>query len=286
LHIDFYIYSLTEPRGFTMGANKSKPAIKNVTNFNPEPAKERLEAFHAEDFFIIPDLIETDIGEQKQSVALEQGIEAIGEYVSPVKERLKALYAADNTIPALIRTEEKQEQSIDEYYVNLQMVIKEDDENKYQNAASDKVGGEKQPIVLAQMFDAVGENDATNKLLVLGGAGVGKSTLVHSMSYKWAKDGLWEDKFDFVIRVRLKEILNQGWKEGYKREELRGDLLSCFIDYCLYRQTENITQMVDGFSLEEIRDLLNNHQDKLLLLVDGYDEVDVKESCCYIRWNS
>jgi len=36
-----------------------------------------------------------------------------------VKEKLKTLYAADNTTPALIKTDARTEPSISDYYVNL-----------------------------------------------------------------------------------------------------------------------------------------------------------------------
>ncbi|MFN9904947.1 MAG: NACHT domain-containing protein [bacterium] len=47
-------------------------------------------------------------------------------------------------------------------------------------------------------------------MLVVGKAGVGKTSLMHYISYKWAKNELWNDVIDFVFRVRLKD-LNSGW---------------------------------------------------------------------------
>ena len=53
------------------------------------------------------------------------------------------------------------------------------------------------------------------KVLVVGKAGVGKTTLMHYISYKWAINQLWNYEFDYVFRVRLKD-LNTGWENIYQ----------------------------------------------------------------------
>ncbi|MFV9948252.1 NACHT domain-containing protein [Rickettsia conorii] len=40
------------------------------------------------------------------------------------------------------------------------------------------------------------------KVLLLGSAGIGNTTLMHYLSYKWGKGELWSDKFDYVFRVK------------------------------------------------------------------------------------
>jgi hypothetical protein len=58
---------------------------------------------------------------------------------------------------------------------------------------------------------------ASGKVLVLGKAGVGKTSLMHYISYKWAMNQLWNDDFDYVFRVRLKD-LNTGWEDTYRKK--------------------------------------------------------------------
>ncbi|KJV92733.1 NACHT domain-containing protein [Rickettsia bellii] len=100
------------------------------------------------------------------------------------------------------------------------------------------------------------------KVLLLGGAGIGKTTLMHYLSYKWGKDNLWNDKFDYVFRIKLKELLNENWSREYEAKELRQNKLACFIHYCL--NLENI----------EPHEIINiSNKDRVLLLLDGYDEV-------------
>ncbi|HJD61361.1 MAG TPA: NACHT domain-containing protein [Rickettsia endosymbiont of Columbicola hoogstraali] len=59
------------------------------------------------------------------------------------------------------------------------------------------------------------------KVLLLGGAGIGKTTLMHYLSYKCGKDNLWNDKFDYVFRIKLKELLNEKMKIGVENTKLR-----------------------------------------------------------------
>lgn len=106
------------------------------------------------------------------------------------------------------------------------------------------------------------------KVLLLGSAGIGKTTLMHYLSYKWGKKELWNDKFDYVFRIKLKELLNESWKDGYSGyfdiNNLFQSKLNCFIHYCLGGSESTL-------SVKEIMDIQN--KDKMLLLLDGYDEV-------------
>ncbi|WP_341792488.1 NACHT domain-containing protein [Rickettsia endosymbiont of Gonocerus acuteangulatus] len=100
------------------------------------------------------------------------------------------------------------------------------------------------------------------KVLLLGSAGIGKTTLLHNISYRWGKDNLWNDKFDYVFRIKLKELLNENWSREYEAKELRQNKLACFIHY--YLNLENI----------EPHEIINiSNKDRVLLLLDGYDEV-------------
>lgn len=102
-----------------------------------------------------------------------------------------------------------------------------------------------------------------SKVLLLGGAGVGKTTLMHYLSYKWGKGQLWNDKFDYVFRIRLKELLNENWSREYEPYELRQDKLACFIHYCLDSKNVEFQELIDNIE----------NKNKILLLLDGYDEV-------------
>ncbi|AAY61704.1 Predicted NTPase [Rickettsia felis URRWXCal2] len=245
-----------------------------------------------------------------------------------VTDKLKILYSSHNTLPKLIEDEKIKAQSLEEYYVKLQILLSEDDEAG-KAALRDKVVGEKKSVEIENIFKAIdtkekirgllkkelpnkeyqidnivellneeknekkkfdilrrnlpnkSESEIKNiaesisriqadigKVLLLGSAGIGKTTLMHYLSYKWGKGELWNDKFDYVFRVKLKELLNESWKDGYSGyfdiNNLSQSKLNCFIHYCLGGSESTL-------SVKKIMDIQN--KDKMLLLLDGYDEV-------------
>jgi HEAT repeat protein len=198
-----------------------------------------------------------------------------------LSSKLKDLYKYDNTLPKLIEDDDISEQSIQDYYVKLQVVLQEDVDQEKRAAAQDKVPGQKKAIEIEKIFDEIDkDHPAAGKVLLLGGAGIGKTTLMHYISYQWANGKLWADKYEHVFRVRLKELLNSDWLTGYTREE-KDDLLACFIYSSLNAQKTALE--VKGnkqigkikYELTDIKQLLeaSSKQEKVLLLVDGYDEI-------------
>ncbi len=235
-------------------------------------------------------------------------------------DKLRTLYSSHNTLPKLIEDEKIKAQSLEEYYVKLQILLSEDDEAG-KAALRDKVVGEKKPVEIEKIFKAIdtekkirkllkkelpnkddeinnivellneeknekkkfdilrrnlpnkSESEIKNiaesisriqadigKVLLLGSAGIGKTTLMHYLSYKWGKGELWHDKFDYVFRVKLKELLSN-WTVRYGTN-IDDDILSCFIHYCLDSK---------DIKLEDIKNIQD--KDRILLLLDGYDEV-------------
>jgi len=181
------------------------------------------------------------------------------------QEKLQAIYKKQNKIAPLIEGLEAEipEQTLDDYYVKLNTIIKEDNDKKQANYEA--ISGQKKEVEIEDIFDQQdpASQAQTRRLLILGGAGVGKSTLMQYIAYRWATSGLWKEKFDFVYRVTLKILLNTGWDRDYTREE-RKDELKCLVHYNLAAQDE-------GLKLEEVPWL--EKKDKILLLLDGYDEV-------------
>ena len=237
-----------------------------------------------------------------------------------VTDKLKILYSSHNTLPKLIEDEKIKAQSLEEYYVKLQILLSEDDEAG-KAALRDKVVGEKKSVEIENIFKAIdtkekirgllkkelpnkeyqidnivellneeknekkkfgilrrnlpnkSESEIKNiaesisriqadigKVLLLGSAGIGKTTLMHYLSYKWGKEELWNDKINYVFGIKLKELLSN-WTVRYGTN-IDEDILSCFIHYCLDSK---------DIKLEEISNITN--KDKVLLLLDGYDEV-------------
>ncbi len=88
------------------------------------------------------------------------------------QQKLKAIYKKQDKIAPLIEglEEEIPQQTLEEYYVKLKTIIKEDDDKKKGNYET--ISGQKKEVEIEDIFD-----DKVRRLLILGGAGVGKGTL-------------------------------------------------------------------------------------------------------------
>ncbi|MCC8483911.1 MAG: NACHT domain-containing protein [Rickettsia endosymbiont of Labidopullus appendiculatus] len=189
-----------------------------------------------------------------------------------IQDKLKEIYKKQDKIAPLIEgLDEIPAQPIKEYYIKLQTIIKEDAEKK--SGSYEKIRGEKQEVAIEHIFDKSDKTEPS-KLLVVGAAGVGKSTLMQYIAYKWSIGEIWSDKFDYVYRINLKTLLNDQWKESYYRTpdlENGENLLKCLIHYNL---TKNLTPEDRRNSEIKVEDLkLLKDNSKILLLLDGYDEV-------------
>ena len=183
-----------------------------------------------------------------------------------LQQKLKHLYASDNYLPKLIDDPDLAEHSLEDYYVKLQIILK-DGSSAPSSASYDQseaIAGEKKPVELKDMFEPIDEaHTGANKLLLLGAAGIGKSTLMHYISYKWGCGDLWDEQYSYVFRLRLKNLLNDNWTKNPKYD-LDEYALACFIHSCLPRD------MRKEFKVEDI----NAHIGAgALFLLDGYDEV-------------
>lgn len=78
-----------------------------------------------------------------------------------------------------------------EYYVRLKTIL---NENYDTNQLSDnnELSLEKIDIEVNNIFDNMRDKDQVSKILILGEAGVGKSTLMQYMAYKWSENSIWK----------------------------------------------------------------------------------------------
>jgi hypothetical protein len=220
------------------------------------------------------------------------------------QDKLITLYQSQNTLPKLIEDEAVKEQSLEDYYIKLQIILKDSDQEETsfsQRVTSynqyESVSGAKRPIEIEQLFEQLDDkHPSANKILILGSAGIGKTTLMHYMAYRWAttlksvpgitpestlevtqtpttttlKPQLWANKFDYVFRVKLKDLLSDDWKSNYDlKTELRVNLIACFIHSCLPSKVKKV------ITVEEVIAAMEN-KEKILLAIDGYDEIAYK----------
>ncbi|MDF3047934.1 MAG: hypothetical protein K0R73_1052 [Candidatus Midichloriaceae bacterium] len=111
-------------------------------------------------------------------------------------------------------------------------------------------------------IESIFQEDA-KKIAIYGKAGMGKSTLCRYIAVKWQKNELFADKFKAVVWITLKDLAscNQNFDSGL-------DLLSYTIrNSCMTGLKEARPEY------ELIKKYLLDNANKVLLLIDGYDEI-------------
>ncbi|UAW63919.1 HEAT repeat domain-containing protein [Mycoavidus sp. HKI] len=114
-------------------------------------------------------------------------------------------------------------------------------------------------IALEKLFEAQklrnGSEGVPKRILIQGRAGIGKTTLCKKLVYEYHQNGLWQDQFESVLWVPLRELKTH----APKRLE---DLLC--------------TQYFVGYEsrpAQALSKVFYAHQDKTLFILDGLDEV-------------
>ena len=119
------------------------------------------------------------------------------------------------------------------------------------------------PIDVDAIFtpDRDSSRQAIHRLLIVGRAGVGKSTLCQHLAYRWATEGLFKERFETIFWLRLKH-LNQAHFLNQKSLTL-ADVIR--MDW----QSHQAAQPVP--TLRDIQASLA--KENTLLILDGFDEV-------------
>jgi hypothetical protein len=162
-----------------------------------------------------------------------------------MKEKLQNIYKLDKYLPKPIDDSAFSRQEIRHHVPHKLTVIGDT--------------GERTAIDIKRIFDSIEEGyPEVGKVEITGNAGVGKSTIHAIIAYFWAIGELFEEKFDYVFKVKLKVLINDDWQNLYDRSDIREFPLACFIHYALDVSTE------DSISLDEIKTLLSdpNARDK------------------------
>ncbi len=100
------------------------------------------------------------------------------------------------------------------------------------------------------------------KVLILGRAGIGKSTLCQKIVYDWALGILFKGKFAVVYHLRLRDLNVWIEQNSFKNFQDPDEWLSNAISEFCYQ----------GAHQKKIFQELQNHPDKILVIFDGWDE--------------
>ena len=131
----------------------------------------------------------------------------------------------------------------------------------------------KEALPLAELFvpKASEGSQPIHRVLMLGRAGIGKSTLCHYLANRWATgngveaEEAWLQDYEVVLWVRLRELIK--FRDDCK-EPAQCDVTHFFVHQCLTN-----THVFEERSIRAMEQLLADRSKKKLLLLDGFDEV-------------
>ena len=96
-------------------------------------------------------------------------------------------------------------------------------------------------------------NKKIRHITITGEAGSGKTTLTQRITYRWAKNSLWNDRFDWILTIPLRRIKHMPAKNPWE-----------FVQQALH---------IPHLPKKYVYRLMANNAAKGLLILDGYDEI-------------
>ena len=89
------------------------------------------------------------------------------------------------------------------------------------------------------------------------------------IAYRWADNDLWQDKFEYVYKLSLKQLLTRSCRNFISTKD--GSWLEAFISYNLANgDLVKATGYYNSHLNKSSEIIINN---KTLIITDGYDEV-------------
>ncbi|CUG91458.1 Hypothetical protein, putative [Bodo saltans] len=116
-------------------------------------------------------------------------------------------------------------------------------------------------VPLAQMFRER-KRRLVKKVLIVGKAGVGKTTLCKKFTFDWATGALWP-QFRFVFVLKFRNVNRQRYAQPDEQHLAHALVREQLSD----RGVEHTSAL-----LTAVRDILKNHLEETLIVCDGYDE--------------
>ena len=137
------------------------------------------------------------------------------------------------------------------------------------------LGNGKERIALQNIFSTLDEHqEIPSKVLIEGGDGMGKSTMLERMSSLWAR-GEMLDQFDYLFKIKLEFLLDKDWKADYAGRDIQTNPLACLAHYSL-EQSIGGRGAVNPYyiTVDEIIELFSQEdQSKTVFLADSYDKI-------------
>lgn len=125
-------------------------------------------------------------------------------------------------------------------------------ENEGEHKGEHKKSLSQQLCALWQGAD--GNSEAESKVVLLqGNAGMGKTTLLRWIAFKWAHKTLWDDKFDALVMLRGKAAcMVQTMEEALLANGFDNDLVDQFAEWCKKNKSRVVWLLDDWTRKEEV----------------------------------
>ncbi|ETO02122.1 NTPase, partial [Reticulomyxa filosa] len=118
-------------------------------------------------------------------------------------------------------------------------------------------------IKLENIWGIDKREDVDSCIIINGEAGIGKSVLTKMISYLWANDQMWNDRFSLLLRISLREIVDNFDKTNGKSDG-DGDIKK--------QWSEIMKRLIPGLNEQDTKHIMHSKND-LLLILDGFDEI-------------
>ena len=137
----------------------------------------------------------------------------------------------------------------------------------------------KDPLPLNKLF--VRQSDKTTdttadkliqRVLMLGRAGIGKSTLCQYLAYRWAdetktKEEAWLESYDVLLWIKLRELISL--HESLKAQHKRCGVADVVTISCVF----GLDSSNEVFLTQAVNELIHDSTKTILWVLDGFDEV-------------
>ena len=140
---------------------------------------------------------------------------------------------------------------IDEVYVQLTMLR---DDRKLAGTTKERLKD------YSGIFESHGHHLIPNRILVYGRPGIGKSTFTKKLTVDWSRDNKEVlKKFAVVLLIKLRDVCNSK-------------------DVCPMLEKAELLSADDPMVFGQLYDYIRRNQEKVLLILDGYDEYSAEKS--------